>query len=70
MDLNDLAKDLMDKNAPGLPKGVGMTLILFDFGTDDGQICYASNAQRPDMYRALKGLLSHWESGNWKGDLN
>jgi len=35
-----------------LPKGVGFTLLLFDFG-HGGHLTYVSNAERGDMLRAL-----------------
>jgi len=70
MDLEELTTLLMSQVDSALPEGVGVALVLFDFGNEQGQICYASNADRRDMYRALRNLLEHWKNGNWIGDWN
>lgn len=38
------------------PKGMGFTLLLFDYG-DGGNMFYTSSAKREDMIKALKEFI-------------
>lgn len=42
--------------------GIGVTIFAFDFG-DDGHIAYISSAERSDMIRSLKNLITYLEAG-------
>ena len=44
-----------------LPDGFGFALFVFDFN-EKGHISYMSNAQRPDMLRALKEFIGNAEA--------
>jgi hypothetical protein len=44
-----------------LPEGFGFALFVFDF-SPKGYISYMSNAQRPDMLRALKEFIANAEA--------
>ena len=43
-----------------MPKGYGFALLLFSFG-DDGFMNWVSNAQRPDMIKALRETADRLE---------
>jgi hypothetical protein len=54
--------DLLEQEYPGtLGSKVGYALVLFDFG-DAGSMAYASNADRSDMVRTLRELISKLET--------
>lgn len=44
----------------GLEERVGYALILFDFG-EEGNLAYASNADRSDMIKTLKEMIKKLE---------
>lgn len=44
-----------------LPKGIGFTLLLFEF-SEEGGMYYMSNAQRKDMIKALEEFLEKQKS--------
>ena len=44
-----------------LPDGYGFALFVFDF-SEKGHISYMSNAQRPDMLRALREFIDNAEA--------
>lgn len=44
-----------------LPPGVGMALVLFDFG-EAGSMAYASNGTRQDMIEMFRELLRKLEA--------
>lgn len=54
-------KDIGKAIANELPPGFGFALFVFDFG-GKGHISYMSNAQRPDMLRALKEFIANAEA--------
>lgn len=37
--------------------GMGFALLIFPFGGDDGRMNYISNADRPDMVKALEEFI-------------
>lgn len=41
---------------------IGFVVFLFDFGSD-GSLAYISNAQRPDMIKAVEEWLARQKSG-------
>jgi len=43
-----------------LPKGIGFTLFLFDFGAG-GHMSYLSNARADDVVKLIREFLSHVE---------
>lgn len=55
--MNAIAEVLDDT----MPKGWGFTLLMFEFGTNDGRMNYISNAPREDMISALKELVANFE---------
>ena len=47
--------------AKNIPPGISFTLILADFG-DDGNMAYASNAQRADNAKMLREMADNLEN--------
>jgi hypothetical protein len=45
-----------------MPEGVGFAVLVFDFG-GKGNLAYVSNAQRPDMLRAMREFITKNEAG-------
>lgn len=44
-----------------LPPGVGFAMLFFDFGPG-GRMSYISDADRPDMIKAIKELIVNLEA--------
>ncbi len=58
------AKKIGHRIARALPKGVGFTLLVFDFGeAGTGNLAYLSNAQRSDMLKAMREFIAKQEAG-------
>lgn len=53
--LEQKARDIGKLIMKGLPKNVGFTLVLFDFGVG-GNMTYVSNGRRLDILNMLKEL--------------
>lgn len=60
--LQKLARSLDSTLHAQVGERVGFALLVFDFG-DTGNVAYVSNAQRPEMIKALQEILAKWESG-------
>lgn len=54
--LPEKMKDALRAVQGALPPGMGVTLFVFDFGTNGG-VSYISNAQRGDMVRMIETWL-------------
>lgn len=50
-------KDLGAFIGQGLPKGVGFSLLLFNFG-EGGSTFYTSNANRQDVIKAMEEFIA------------
>ena len=49
-------------NGPVRPKKVGFALLMFEFGhVDNGRVNYISNADRADMFAAVKEWVARME---------
>lgn len=51
-----------------LPPGVGFSLVIFDVNKTETHFKYVSNAQRPDILRCYRELLSKWDKEAAKGN--
>ena len=58
--LEAVCADLGRRIKAQLPEGIGMTLLLFDFG-EGGNMAYLSSANRGDMCRAMREFLGKLE---------
>lgn len=56
--IEEICRLLAESIIKRLPKGVGMALILYDFG-EKGNLAYMSNGNRQDMIATLTELLEH-----------
>lgn len=45
-----------------MPNGMGVAVLVFERGTDEGSIGYIANARREDMRRALTEFLKKWDA--------
>lgn len=62
LELEAKARDIGRLLKRTMPKGVGFTLLLFDFG-HDGWMTYLSSADRQDMIKAMREFIFKLESG-------
>lgn len=54
-------KDIGHTLAEQMPEGYGFSLLIFSYG-EGGSMFYMSNAQRPDMIKAMKEFINREEN--------
>jgi len=60
--LAEMLDEFLNDDLRGNDRKVGFAVLLFPFGEDPkGRINYISNANRKDMFAALKELIARWE---------
>jgi hypothetical protein len=57
-----VARQLAARIDEGLPKGIGYTLLLYEFG-EGGWLSYICNGKREDMIKAMKEFIEKNEEG-------
>lgn len=51
---NNMLQEIMQEIKNKLPKGMGFTLLAYEFGDKDGRrMLYASNSEREDVLKAM-----------------
>lgn len=69
LQMNALAKMLDELLNESKPRKVGFVLLMFPFEettTPDSRMNYISNANRSDMFAAMKELIANWEGRKMK----